>query len=36
MLGFAKKDAEKTVAKLLQEQPEATVESVIKQALKRL
>ena len=36
MLGFAKKDAEKTVTKLLQEQPGATVESVIKQALKRL
>lgn len=36
MLGFAKKDAEKIVAKILQEQPEATVESVIKQALKRL
>ena len=36
MLGFAKKDAEKIVTKILQEQPEATVESVIKQALKRL
>lgn len=36
MLGFAKKDAEKTVSKILQEQPAATVESVIKQALKRL
>ena len=36
MLGFAKKEAEKTVTKLLQEQPGATVESVIKQALKRL
>ncbi len=36
MLGFAKKDAEKIVSKILQEQPEATVESVIKQALKRL
>lgn len=36
MLGFAKKDTEKVVAKILQEQPEATVESVIKQALKRL
>ncbi|HKI89637.1 MAG TPA: Holliday junction branch migration protein RuvA [Draconibacterium sp.] len=36
MLGFAKKDAEKVVSKLLQEQPEATVERVIKKALKRL
>ncbi|MFV0590171.1 MAG: Holliday junction branch migration protein RuvA [Draconibacterium sp.] len=36
MLGFAKKDAEKVVSKILQEQPDATVESVIKQALKRL
>jgi len=36
MLGFAKKDAEKVVSKLLQEQPEATLESVIKKALKRL
>ncbi len=36
MLGFVKRDAEKIVNKLLQEQPEATVESVIKQALKRL
>ena len=36
MLGFVKRDAEKAVSKILQEQPEATVESVIKQALKRL
>ncbi len=36
MLGFAKRDAEKTVTKILQDQPESTVESVIKQALKRL
>ncbi|WP_321376388.1 Holliday junction branch migration protein RuvA [uncultured Draconibacterium sp.] len=36
MLGFVKKDADKIVSKILQEQPEATVESVIKQALKRL
>ncbi len=36
MLGFTKKDAEKAVSKILQEQPGATVESVIKQALKRL
>ncbi|KJF44872.1 Holliday junction branch migration protein RuvA [Draconibacterium sediminis] len=36
MLGFAKKDAEKIVTKILQEQPDANVESVIKQALKRL
>lgn len=36
MLGFAKRDAEKIVTKIIQEQPDATVESVIKQALKRL
>lgn len=36
MLGFVKKDAEKAISKILQEQPDATVESVIKQALKRL
>lgn len=36
MLGFVKRDAEKVVTKILQEQPQATVESVIKQALKRL
>jgi Holliday junction DNA helicase RuvA len=36
MLGFAKKDADKVVTKLLEEQPEATVEGVIKMALKRL
>ena len=36
MLGFAKKDAEKIVLKVVQEQPGATVENVIKQALKRL
>ncbi len=36
MLGFAKKDTEKVVSKILRENPEATVESVIKQALKRL
>lgn len=36
MLGFVKRDAEKIVSKILQEQPEATVENVIKQALKRL
>jgi Holliday junction DNA helicase RuvA len=36
MLGFVKKDAEKVIAKILQEQPQSTVESVIKQALKRL
>ncbi|MEN8116861.1 MAG: Holliday junction branch migration protein RuvA [Bacteroidota bacterium] len=36
MLGFVKRDAEKTVSKILIEQPDATVESVIKQALKRL
>lgn len=36
MLGFAKKDIEKTITKIIQAQPEATVENVIKQALKRL
>lgn len=36
MLGFSKKDTEKVVSKILQEQPESTVESVIKKALKRL
>ena len=36
MLGFMKKDAEKVVSKILQEQPQITVESVIKLALKRL
>ncbi|MCF6333447.1 MAG: Holliday junction branch migration protein RuvA [Draconibacterium sp.] len=36
MLGFVKRDAEKAVSKILQEQPGATVEGVIKQALKRL
>ena len=36
MLGFVKRDAEKVVTKILQEQPKTTVESVIKQALKRL
>lgn len=36
MLGFAKKDADKTVSKIIQDDPEATVERVIKTALKRL
>lgn len=36
MLGFAKKDAESAVDKILKEQPELNVESVLKQALKRL
>lgn len=36
MLGFAKKDAEKIILKIIREQPGATVEGVIKQALKRL
>ncbi len=36
MLGFVKREAEKVVSKILQEQPQSTVESVIKQALKRL
>ncbi len=36
MLGFAKKDAEKVVSKIVGENPDATVERVIKTALKRL
>jgi len=36
MLGFVKRDAEKAVTKIIQEQPDVTVEKVIKQALKRL
>ncbi len=36
MLGFVKRDAEKTVTKIVQEQPDVTVEEVIKLALKRL
>ncbi len=36
MLGFVKKDAEKAISKILQEQADASVEAVIKQALKRL
>ena len=36
MLGFAKKDAEKAIEKVLKEHPDLEVESVIKKALKRL
>lgn len=36
MLGFVKRDADKAVSTILKDQPDATVESVIKQALKRL
>ncbi len=36
MLGFARKDAEKTVAGILKDQPGLSVEIVIKHALKRL
>ncbi len=36
MLGFAKKDAEKVVAKIIKDDPDATVERIIKTALKRL
>ncbi len=36
MLGFAKKDAEKVILKIIRENPDATVERVIKTALKRL
>ena len=36
MLGFAKKDAEKIIPKIIRDNPDATVEHVIKTALKRL
>ena len=36
VLGFAKKQAERVVDKIVVTQPEATVESIIKQALKNL
>lgn len=36
MLGFAKKDADKAVSKIIKDDPGATVEHVIKTALKRL
>lgn len=36
MLGFAKKDTENVVSKILQEQPGITIENVIKQALRRM
>lgn len=36
MLGFAKKDTENVVSKIMQEQPGITIESVIKQALRRM
>ncbi len=36
MLGFVKKDAEKAVSKIILDNPDATVEHVIKTALKRL
>ena len=36
MLGFSKKDAEKVVEAIVRENPGASVENVIKQALKRL
>jgi holliday junction DNA helicase RuvA len=36
MLGFAKKDAEKVVSAIIRENPQTTVEGVIKRALKRL
>ena len=36
MLGFVKRDADKVISAILKEQPNASVESVIKQALKRL
>jgi holliday junction DNA helicase RuvA len=36
MLGFAKKDVEKMILKIIGENPDATVEHVIKTALKRL
>jgi len=36
MLGFAKKDTENVVSKIMQGQPEITVENVIKQALRQM
>ena len=36
VLGFVRKSAEKVVDKIIKEDPEATVESIIKQALKKL
>ena len=36
MLGFVKRDADRVISAILKEQPNASVESVIKQALKRL
>ena len=36
MLGFVRKDADKVVSGIIRENPDATVESVIKKALKRL
>ena len=36
MLGFVKRDADRVISTILKEQPNASVESVIKQALKRL
>ena len=36
MLGFAKKDTENVISKIMQEQPGITVENVIKQALRRM
>ncbi len=36
VLGYVRKNAEKVVDKILKEQPEATVETLIKQALKNL
>ena len=36
VLGFAKKQSERVVDKILSDQPDATVETIIKQALKNL
>jgi Holliday junction DNA helicase RuvA len=36
VLGFARKAAEKVVDKIVRENPEASVETIIKQALKNL
>ena len=36
VLGFAKKDTENVISKIMQEQPEISVENLIKQALKRM
>jgi Holliday junction DNA helicase RuvA len=36
VLGYVRKNAEKVVDKIIKENPEATLETIIKQALKNL